>query len=403
MALYHYVAISSRAGSVSGRMEAASKAAVVDRLHASGHVPINIAEVGRFWQADLGRLFQRRVSGRSLALLTSQLATLLDAGVVLDECLAILEELAEGPREKKALQALLERVRAGAALSDAMAAERTIFPEYYVSMVRAGEAGASLETVLARLSEFLERSQSIREHVKSALIYPLVVAATCFLSIAMLFIFVVPRFRPLFEQAGDNLPFSAQALLAVSGFMQDYWWVFILVPLLGGIAVRLWLRKPEARARIDRRMLKLPLIGGLVAKVQTVRFARTLGTALKNGVSLETALMITRETLSSSIFSSAVATILERVKTGTGLATPIAQAEIFPALACHLIRVGEEAGRQDEMLLKTADIFELETRRAVDRLLSLLAPALTVILGFVVAGVTLSIITSVLSVYNLAM
>jgi general secretion pathway protein F len=404
MALYHYVAVSSRAGSVTGRMEAASKAAVVERLHEAGHVPINIAEVGRLWNADLGRLFQRRrVSARSLAVLTSQLATLLDAGVVLDECLAILEEMTEAPREREVLRGLLDRVRAGAALSDAMAVERTVFPDFYVSMVRAGEAGASLEAVLARLSEFLDRSQAIREHVKSALLYPLIVAVTCVLSISMLFIFVVPRFKPLFEQAGSALPLTAQALLAVSDFMQDYWWVLVVVPLLAIVIARLQLRKPAARARLDRRLLKLPLVGALIAKVQTVRFARTLGTALKNGVSLETALSITRETLSNRVFADAAAVILERVKTGTGLATPVVQAKVFPVLAGHLIRVGEEVGRQDDMLVKIADIFELETRRALDRILALLGPALTIVLGVVVAGVTLSIITAVLSVYDLAM
>jgi general secretion pathway protein F len=404
MALYHYVAVSSRAGSVTGRMEAASKAAVVERLHEAGHVPINIAEVGRLWNADLGRLFQRRrVSARSLAVLTSQLATLLDAGVVLDECLAILEEMTEAPREREVLRGLLDRVRAGAALSDAMAAERAVFPDFYISMVRAGEAGASLEAVLMRLSEFLDRSQAIREHVKSALLYPLIVAVTCVLSISMLFIFVVPRFKPLFEQAGSALPLTAQALLTISDFMQDYWWVLVVVPLLAVVVTRLQLRKPAARARLDRRLLKLPLVGALIAKVQTVRFARTLGTALKNGVSLETALSITRETLSNRVFADAVAVILERVKTGTGLATPVVQAKVFPVLAGHLIRVGEEVGRQDDMLVKIADIFELETRRALDRILALLGPALTIVLGVVVAGVTLSIITAVLSVYDLAM
>jgi general secretion pathway protein F len=270
-------------------------------------------------------------------------------------------------------------------------------------MVRAGEAGASLEAVLMRLSEFLDRSQAIREHVKSALLYPLIVAVTCVLSISMLFIFVVPRFKPLFEQAGSALPLTAQALLTISDFMQDYWWVLVVVPLLAVVVTRLQLRKPAARARLDRRLLKLPLVGALIAKVQTVRFARTLGTALKNGVSLETALSITRETLSNRVFADAVAVILERVKTGTGLATPVVQAKVFPVLAGHLIRVGEEVGRQDDMLVKIADIFELETRRALDRILALLGPALTIVLGVVVAGVTLSIITAVLSVYDLAM
>jgi general secretion pathway protein F len=192
---------------------------------------------------------------------------------------------------------------AGAALSDAMAAERAVFPDFYISMVRAGEAGASLEAVLARLSEFLDRSQAIREHVKSALLYPLIVAVTCVLSISMLFIFVVPRFKPLFEQAGSALPLTAQALLTVSDFIQDYWWVLVVVPLLAIVVTRLQLRKPAARARLDRRLLRLPLVGALIAKVQTVRFARTLGTALKNGVSLETALSITRETLSNRVFA----------------------------------------------------------------------------------------------------
>jgi general secretion pathway protein F len=311
--------------------------------------------------------------------------------------------MTEAPREREVLRGLLDRVRAGAALSEAMAAERTVFPDFYVSMVRAGEAGASLEAVLARLSEFLDRSQAIREHVKSALLYPLIVAVTCLLSISMLFIFVVPRFKPLFEQAGSALPMTAQALLWVSDFMQDYWWVLVVVPLLAIVIARLQLRKPAVRARLDRRLLKLPLVGALIAKVQTVRFARTLGTALKNGVSLETALAITRETLSNRVFADAAAVILERVKTGTGLATPVVQAKVFPALAGHLIRVGEEVGRQDDMLIKIADIFELETRRALDRILALLGPALTIVLGVVVAGVTLSIITAVLSVYDLAM
>lgn len=403
MTLYHYVAASPRAGSVSGRMEAASKAAVVERLHAAGHVPINIAEIGWFRHVDLGRLFQRAVTPRALAVMTGQLATLLDAGVVLDESLAILEELTEDSREKAVLRALVERVRAGAQLSQAMAAERSVFPEYYVSMVRAGETGGSLETVLTRLAEFLDRSQAMREHVKSALLYPLIVAATCLLSIGLMFIFVVPRFRPLFEQAGAAMPLSARALLAASSIAEGYWWVFVAAALLAAVAVRQQWHNPAARARWDRRLLKWPLVGALLGKVQTVRFARTLGTALKNGVALETALAITRETLPNRVFADAVGVVVERVKTGTGLAAPIAEAKVFPALACHLIRVGEQAGRQDEMLLKAADIFELETRRSVDRLLGLLAPALTVVMGFVVGGVTLSIITAVLSVYDLAM
>jgi len=184
----------------------------VERLHASGQVPIRIDELGllSLHNMDIGELFQRRrISRHALALITSQLATLLHAGVALDEALGILSELLEKPRERQSLRTLRERISGGTTLADAMAAQPKVFPGFYVSMVRAGEAGASLEAVLGRLAEFLERSEAAREHVKSALLYPIIVAVTCCVSIAILLMFVVPRFRPLFEQAGPALPTAA--------------------------------------------------------------------------------------------------------------------------------------------------------------------------------------------------
>jgi general secretion pathway protein F len=270
-------------------------------------------------------------------------------------------------------------------------------------MIRAGEAGASLEAVLDRLAEFLERTQATKEHIISALIYPLIVAATCALSIGILFMFVVPRFRPIFEQAGDALPLPAKGLLAASDFLQSFWWLCIAAPLLLAWLIHRQFKKPATRQRWEARLLKLPGIGDLIAKVEVVRFSRTLGTLLKNGVSLLSALAITRETIRNSVFSAAVASVIERVKTGKGLAEPLAQTKVFPPLLIHLVRVGEESGRQDEMLFKVAEIFEGETRRAIDRMLALLGPALTVGLGMIVAAVIGSILTAVLSVYDLAM
>jgi general secretion pathway protein F len=235
------------------------------------------------------------------------------------------------------------------------------------------------------------------------LLYPLIVAITCIGSIGVLFVFVVPRFRPLFEQAGDALPVSAQLLLLLSDFLQNYWWACILVPLLVAFLIYRQFKDPERRQQWERLLLKLPLVGDLIGKTEVVRFSRTLGTLLKNGVSLLTALAITRETIGNSVYAEAVGAVIERVKTGKGLAEPVAQTKIFPSLAVHLIRVGEESGRQDEMLLKIADIFEGETRRSIDRMLALLGPALTVGMGMIVAGVIGSILTAVLSVYDLAM
>jgi general secretion pathway protein F len=406
MAQFRYIAVEASSQTVEGRMEAPSKAAVVDKLHASGHIPIRVDEVGLSFlgNTDLATLFRRRrMAPRTLALLTSQLATLLHAGLALDQALGILEDLVDKPREKECLRLLLDRISGGATLSDAMAEQKNVFPDFYISMIRAGEAGASLEAVLDRLAEFLERSQRAKEHITSALLYPLIVAITCIGSIGVLFVFVVPRFRPLFEQAGDALPISAQLLLLLSDFLQNYWWACILVPLLVAFLIYRQFKDPERRQQWERLLLKLPLVGDLIGKTEVVRFSRTLGTLLKNGVSLLTALAITRETIGNSVYAEAVGAVIERVKTGKGLAEPVAQTKIFPSLAVHLIRVGEESGRQDEMLLKIADIFEGETRRSIDRMLALLGPALTVGMGMIVAGVIGSILTAVLSVYDLAM
>jgi general secretion pathway protein F len=406
MPQFRYIAVEGSAGQVEGRMEAATKAAVVDRLHASGAIPIRVDELAKspFANIDLATIFgPRRMPARALSLLTGQLATLLHAGLALDEALGILRQLAAKERERECLKLLLERISGGATLSDAMAEQPNVFPGFYVSMIRAGEAGASLEAVLDRLAEFLERSQAAKEHITSALLYPIIVAVTCCLSIAVLFLFVVPRFRPVFEQAGSALPLAARSLLALSDFLQDFWWACILGPVLVAFLVYRQFKKPASRRRWDQRLLKMPGIGDLIAKIEVVRFARTLATLLKNGVSLLSALTITRETIRNGVFVEAVGTIIERAKTGKGLAEPLAQTKVFPPLAVHLVRVGEESGRQEEMLFKIADIFEGETRRSIDRMLALLGPALTIGLGLIVAAVISSILTAVLSVYDLAM
>ena len=406
MTEFRYIAVDPSSQTIEGRMEALSKSAVVERLHAAGHVPIRIDEIGLLTLQNMGvgELFRGRgISRRSLALITSQLATLLHAGLALDESLGILADLVERPREKQSLRILRERISGGVTLADAMAAQPKVFPGFYVSMVRAGEAGASLEAVLGRLAEFLERSEAAKEHVKSALLYPLIVAVTCCVSIAILMMFVVPRFRPLFEQAGSALPTSARLLLNVSDIVNSYWWLGVLLPLAAALLLASQFKSRASRTRWERLFLKLPLVGDLIAKVEVVRFSRTLGTLMKNGVSLLAALAITRETIGNQVFVGAVNHVLEQVKTGKGLAGPLAQTRVFPPLAIHLIRVGEESGRQEEMLFKIADIFETETRRSIDRMLALLGPALTVVLGLVVAGVIGSILTAILSVYDLAM
>lgn len=404
MPLFRYVAVES-AEQVHGQMDAPNKSAVVDRLHAAGQVPIKIDEIGSvsFATVDLFQTLRAsRISTRALALLTDQLATLLRAGLALDEALGLMVDLTEKRRERHCLSAVREGIAGGKTLADAMEIQRQQFPEYYISMVRAGEASGSLEIVLRRLAEFLDKSEAARERIKSALIYPAIVALTCCVSIGVIFGFVVPRFRPFFAQAGDKLPDAARAMLFLADVFQNYWWACLLLLVVLVIVVSRQLKNPQSRRRWESLLLKIPVVGDLIRKVEVARFCRTLGTLLTNGVSLVPALTITVQTIRNAVFHEAVDAAIERVQTGKGLGEPLMQSKIFPPLAVHLVRVGEESGRQEEMLFKVADIFEVETGRSIERILSMLTPALTIGLGLIVAGVVGSILTAILSVYDLA-
>jgi general secretion pathway protein F len=405
MSLFRYEAVAASGELVHGERDAVSEQDLVDWLHAQGHVPVRAEPAGG---GSLARLLRQpltlraRRRGPNLAIVTQQLATLLHAGLSLDRVLDIARTVAPQKAEKEALGDVLDKVRGGKTLADALAAQEGMFPGFYIGMVRAGEAGGSLDQTLHQLGDFLERSQAAREQVKSALMYPAIVLVTGCASIAVLFGFVVPRFRPLFEDAGAALPVAAQTILAIADIFRDDWWALLLGSIgLGALVLQQW-HSVEGRRRLDHIVVRLPLLGDLIVKSEVSRFARTLGTLLKNGVAPLTALTITQETLRNAAIREAIATLGDHVKEGKGLADPLAQLDLVPPLLVHLTRVGEETARLEEMLLKTAEIFEHETRRSVERLLAILVPAITVGLGALVAVVIGSILSAILSVYDLA-
>ncbi len=401
---YRYEAVSAQGELLAGEMEAETQRAVIERLHSLGHVPIRADIASR---GALARLLSwewkpraRRIG--NLALLTQQLATLLHAGLSLDRALELAQAVTRRQAERDCLAAVLERVRGGSALADAMAAEPASFPKFYIGMVRAGEAGASLDATLRHLAEFLEKSEAARQKIVSALIYPAIVLAAGMASVGALFFFVVPRFRPLFEDAGAALPFAARAVLSLSDLLQGYWWLLLATFGLAAAIIARQLRGAERRRSWDRRLLALPLLGDIITKAEVARFARTLGTLLKNGVAPLAALAITRETLRNAAIAEAIGDVADSLKQGKGLAEPLSRSKAMPVLAIQLIRVGEETARLEEMLIKTAEIFDEEVGRSVERLLAVLVPGITVLLGIVVALVIGSILTAVLSVYELA-
>lgn len=406
MSVYRYEAAATSGKIVTGEMEALSQDVVIERLHELGYVPIRADKTQASlvsWLLARSSAARRTPKAANLVFLTQQLGMLLQAGLSLDRALDIAQTVIEGKAEREGIRAVLDKVRGGSSLADAMAAQRRLFPPYYIGMVRAGEASGSLDSTLRHLAELLERSQAAREQVKSALIYPALVLATGAGSIAILFGFVIPRFRPLFEEAGTTLPLATQIILAISDGARDYGWLVLIASVVAGLLWRRYLDTADGRQRWDRRLLRLPVIGDVITKIEVSRFTRTLGTLLRNGVSPLSALAITQDTVGNAALRRAMSTVIDSVKEGKGLADPLAATGLVPALAVHLTRVGEETARLDDMLLKIGEIYEQEAKRSVERLLALLVPAVTIGLGAIVALVIGSILTAVFSVYNLAL
>ncbi len=404
MSLYRYKAVSASGEIVEGEMEARSQSMAIERLREGGLLPIDADEVGETRAAHwLSRdIFAwRRVSRAEIAVVTRELATLLGAGLPLDRSLEILIELSVAEATRKVLARVLDRIRGGASVADAMAAEDGVFPRSYVSMVRAGEAGGTLEHVLDRLAKFMDRAQALKANVRSALIYPAILLGMAVLSVIVLLAVVLPQFRPLFEDAGQALPPATRVLVAAGDAVEAYWWLIALTIAAVVLLARWLLSRPAGRLRWDRWVLKMPLVGDLVAKIEAARFSRTLATLLGNGVAVLAAMPLVRETIGNSVIARSIDAVAGCLKEGKGLAQPLVEANVFPPLAMQLMRVGEETGHLEEMLLHVADIYDDEVKRTIDRMIALLVPLLTIFLGLLIAGIIVSILSAILSVYDL--
>jgi general secretion pathway protein F len=267
-------------------------------------------------------------------------------------------------------------------------------------MVRAGEVSGSLHSTMRRLADYLERSRTLRESVIGALVYPAILMVMVLGALALLMLYVVPQFVPLFESMNVELPMITRFVLGMSTTLQSLWWVFVIVI----VVVVWWLQRQltdaERRRGFDARVLESRLFGGLVAKLETARLARTLGTLLTNGVPLLTALSIARNVLGNRALIEAVDAASEDVKTGGGLSYGLGKSKRFPRLALQMVAVGEESGELDGMLIKVADTFDMETKNTIDRMLSLLVPVLTIVMAVMVAFIMLAILLPILDLSN---
>jgi general secretion pathway protein F len=402
MLTYQYKAATADGGLVNGEMCGKNRNAIVEQLYALGRIPIRIdeaqvrSEKKRRWQ-----LTKQRITDEEIADFTRELSTLLRAGVSLDRALSILSSLTDSSLLRELVEKIHNRVKEGSSLADAIDNQGKTFSRFYVNMLRAGESGGALEIVLERLAEHLEKSKDLRDTLVSALIYPAILVVVALVSILILLGYVVPQFTEMFDTAGEALPLSTRITISVGETVRDYGWLAI-----PGIAITTWLVRrqledPEKLGKFHGWLLRAPIAGQIILKIEVARFARTLATLLENGVTLVKALSIVRDTMSNRKLASGIEQVSDSLREGQSLAEPLARCTDFPTLSIHMIRVGEETGKLEQILMQVASTYDRDTQTTIKRAMTLLEPALILVLGTIIAAVIISILAAILSVNEL--
>ena len=407
MPSFRWSAVTAGGDVVSGVSEAPDQAAIVERLQRQGQVVLSAepAErrhfVAELMQIELG--LRRGIDRTTLGEVTRELAIMLAAGQDLDRALRFVVDNAGNPRAKTVLAEVRDKVRSGSSLATALSAHPQVFSKLYVGLVRAGEAGGTLAATLDHLAALIERERSLRADLRSALIYPTILVLAAIGSVVLLLEYVLPQFTAIFEQAGAQLPAATRVLIALGAVVGATGPWLLLGLLAGGLLLRRGLAAPSFRLKVDRLLLSLPVAGRLAREVLAARLTRTLGTLLANGVPLISALAIAGEALGNLAAAAAVDAAALGAKSGRGVAGPLDEAGIFPARTIHLLQLGEEAAQLPAMALKAAAIHDEQARLMIQRIVALLIPTITIVMGLAVAGIVGSLLTAMLSLNDLAM
>jgi general secretion pathway protein F len=396
-----------RAVAADGRMRAGSLSAETEKLVArelrkQGLTPVY---VGATPKGSVRQIKMPNLAGwkrKDVLFFTQELSTLLNAGVPLDRALSITAELTEHGDFRLVVLDILRVLKGGRSLADSLATHPEHFSDLYISMVRAGEASGALATIFERLAEFGRSRDDLRNYIISSMIYPALLALVGVGSIFLLLNFVVPRFAALFADSRLRIPAPTQAMLTVSQFVHQYWWMGASALALTIIAWRLYTRTPVGRLWWDAARLRIPLLGEALRKAETATFARAMATLVANTVPLVQSIAIASATLGNKVIAGAMVGVAQGVKRGEGIAVPLRKAGVFPPLAAHLLTVGEETGRLDAMFSRMADIYENETRVAIRQFTSVFEPLVILVMGVMVGGLILSMLLAITSINDVA-
>jgi len=402
MATFQYKAATTSGEIVDGVLAGSTRAHVIEQLQSLGHVPIRVDEsVARNKAKRRFQLRRQRITEEQIGDVTRSLSTLLQAGLPLDRALTILISLADNEPMKELLDNIRDRVKEGATLADAMEEQGSAFSRFYISLLRAGESGGALEVVMQRLADHLESAKEMRSTLTSALIYPAILVVVALLSIFILLGYVVPQFTQMFDGMGEALPLSTRITIAVGENLQAWGWILVVLAAGASWYLRQQLNHPANAYKWHALLLRMPLMGEIVVKMEVARFAHTLSTLLHNGIPLLKSLTIVKETMGNLVLAGGLERVASGLKEGQSLADPLAEVPHFPSFAVHMIRVGEESGELEEILQKVAETFDRDTQVTIKRTMTLLEPMLILVLGVVIAAVIISILVAILSINEL--
>lgn len=392
MPLFEYTGYDAQGRKASGTIDGPGRKAATQALREQGIFPTELKEAAGPRKRGGLRFGRGRVPASELAAATRQLATLLAAGLAIDDALATVVEQIEQQLLHRTLARLREDVRQGEALHAALAKHPAVFPELYVSIVQVGEDSGTLDQAMHRLADFLEAQARIRARVQAALAYPVLMAFVGIGVLAFLFAFVVPKITRMLEDMGQELPWPTQLLITLNSLLSSYWWLLLIMAAGAAYFLTRYRQSAAGRLHLDRLQLKAPLFGKLLLLIITARLARTLATLLSNGVPLLKALAITRTLTSNRLLNQALASASQRVQEGGSLAAALRESALFPPMLAQLVSAGEKSGQLEDMLYRVADSYEHQTDLSITGMLSLLEPLMILVMGCLVGFVVLAIL-----------
>jgi general secretion pathway protein F len=400
MAAFSYKAVSRDGKTRQGVIEAEGLELASRQLRSQGLTLLKLEQGGTLNQVE--KTVGKPPTRQEVLSMTSELAVLLRAGLPLDRALKVLIDMAAQPSMLQLLNELLKAVKGGKSLSSALQPHEKLFGTFYISMVRSGEASGQLSAVLDRLVEYLENAKANRDSVVSALIYPAILLVVAVLSIVLMLGFVVPQFESLFEDMGEALPLLTQVVLSGADFIKSWGWLLLLLAIGAGFMFRNWSATEQGKLALDKRLLALPLAGGIVFEFEVAKFARTVGTLLGNGVSLLKAISIAIDTVDNRVIKESLQVLPPAVKAGKRMSVALEETRMFTPMVIQMIRVGEESGSLDKMMLELAKVFDDHVQSGVKRGLALLEPVMILTMGAIIAVIIIAILSGILSVNNLA-